>query len=161
MDGRSAVLLEQMRQGLARIEEANRAAESRLAAYDDFKERCAAIHASATAPDRSVTAVAGAGGAVQQVSFTEQATRLTPTQLSQIVTATIQQAVAAAARQQAALVQEFVGENIRISDRVAKAQQTLPGEPANPPTATRPSTRPTPQDEEDEGFGGVFRKESW
>lgn len=170
VDGHSADLLEQMRRGLERIAHADQAAADRMGRYANLEERLTAIQASVTSPDRSVTVVAGPGGGIQGVRFTEAATRLTPTQLSQVVTATIQQAAAAAAREQAAAVQEFTGDNVRIADRVAKTQETLLGQlasqavttatPSMPsaPTAGGRSRPPLPPEDDDEGFGSVLRR---
>lgn len=161
MDGRSAELLEQMRQGLDRIEQANEDAQRRMARYANLEEEMAGIQASVSSPDRSVTVVAGPGGGIQQVRFTDQATRLTATQLSEVVTATIQQAVAAAARQQAATVQDFAGDNIRIADRVAKAQEALLGQSDTALADIHPPHRSIPGErDDDEGFGSVFGRET-
>ncbi|MFI6094176.1 YbaB/EbfC family nucleoid-associated protein [Lentzea sp. NPDC051213] len=149
----SAELLEQMRQKLEFFEQANRAADARAAGYDAMGTELRSVEASAQSPDRSVTVVAGLSGSIKEIRFTEDAKRLSTTQLSQAVMATLQQAVAAAARQQAEIVQGHVGTDIPIAERVLKTQEAIFGQPAEPPA------RPRPPADDDGDTGSIFRKD--
>ncbi|WP_394620814.1 YbaB/EbfC family nucleoid-associated protein [Lentzea sp. JNUCC 0626] len=127
----SAELLEQMRQKLDFFEQANRAADARAAGYDAMGTELRDVEASAQSPDHAVTVVAGLSGSIKDIRFTDEAKRLSPGQLSQTVMATVRQAIAAAARQQAQIVQGHTG--LPIADRVLKTQQEVFGHPASPP----------------------------
>jgi YbaB/EbfC DNA-binding family len=145
----SAELLEQMRQKLEFFEQANRAADARAAGYDAMGSELRTVEASAQSPDRSVTVVAGLSGSIKEIRFTEDAKRLSTTQLSQAVMTTLQQAVAAAARQQAEIVQSHT--DLPIAERVLHTQQEVFGQPA----AQRPA-RPV---DDDEDTGSIFRRD--
>ncbi|MGW6931794.1 YbaB/EbfC family nucleoid-associated protein [Lentzea sp. NPDC054927] len=150
----SAELLEEMRQKLEFFEQANRAAEARAAGYDAMGTELRTVEASAQSPDRSVTVVAGLSGSIKEIRFTEDAKRLSTTQLSQAVMSTLQLAVAAAARQQAEIVQGHVGTDIPIAERVMKTQQEIFGQPGEPPAGPRP-----PADDDGGDTGSIFRKD--
>lgn len=149
----SAELLEQMRQKLEFFEQANRAADARAAGYDSMGTELRTVEASVQSPDRAVTVVAGLSGSVKEIRFTEDAKKLSPAQLSQSVMATLQQAVAAAARQQAEIVQSHVGTEIPIAERVLKTQQEIFGRPADPPA------RPRPPADDDDDTGTIYRRD--
>lgn len=149
----SAELLEQMRQKLEYFEQANRAADARAAGYDAMGTELRTVEASVQSPDRSVTVVAGLSGSIKEIRFTEDARKLSATQLSQAVMTTLQQAVAAAARQQAEIVQSHVGTDIPIAERVMKTQQEIFGQPGSDPPA-----RPRPPADDDD-TGSIFRKD--
>lgn len=102
----------------ARIERA----DDRFADLDQMRAEIVAIEASATSPDRSVTVVAGAGGAVTDIRFTEEAVRQRPDALARTVLATLHQAVAAAAREQAGVVEQYYGDDMRLVEQVFEAQ---------------------------------------
>lgn len=142
-----------MRQKLEFFEQANRAADARAAGYDAMGTELRDVEASAQSPDRSVTVVAGLSGSIKEIRFTEDAKRLSTTQLSQAVMATLQQAVAAAARQQAAIVQGHVGTDIPIAERVLKTQQEIFGRPSEPPA------RPRPPVDDDGDTGSIYRRD--
>lgn len=146
----SAELLHEMRQKLEFFEQANRAAERRAAGYDAMGDELRGVEASAQSPDRSVTVVAGLSGSIKDIRFTEDARRLSATQLSQAVMTTLQQAIAAAARQQAEIVQAHVGTDIPIAERVMKTQQEVFGQPA----ADRPARPPV---DDDGDTGSIYR----
>ncbi|MDT7783425.1 MAG: hypothetical protein QOF58_1844 [Pseudonocardiales bacterium] len=150
----SAELLEQMRQKLEFFEQANRAADARAAGYDSMGTELRTVEASVQSPDRSVTVVAGLSGSIKEIRFTEDAKKLSPSQLSQSVMSTLQQAVAAAARQQAEIVQSHVGTEIPIAERVLKTQQEVFGQPAGDPPA-----RPRPPVDDDENPGSIYRRD--
>ena len=148
----SAELLEQMRQKLEFFEQANRAADARAAGYDAMGTELRTVEASVQSPDRSVTVVAGLSGSIKEIRFTEDAKKLSTTQLSQAVMTTLQQAVAAAARQQAEIVQSHVGTDIPIAERVMKTQQEIFGRPDSQP-------RPRPPVDDDDGTGSIYRRD--
>ena len=148
----SAELLEEMRQKLEFFERANQAADARAAGYDDLGAELRTVEASAQSPDRAVTVVAGLSGSIKEIRFTEDAKRLSTTQLSQVVMSTLQQAVAAAARQQAEIVQGHVGTDIPIAERVLKTQQEIFG----PPSAEPPAR---PRGDDDGDTGSIFRRD--
>lgn len=148
----SAELLEEMRQKLEFFEQANRAAQARAAGYDAMGTELGTVEATVQSPDRAVTVVAGLSGSIKEIRFTEDAKRLSTTQLSQAVMSTLQQAVAAAARQQAEIVQGHVGTDIPIAERVLKTQQEIFG-----PRSEEPPARPRVDDDADTGT--IFRRD--
>ncbi|GDY29356.1 YbaB/EbfC family nucleoid-associated protein [Gandjariella thermophila] len=154
--------VERLRHRLEAVRRNQRDAEERFARLDAMRAEVAAIETAVTSSDRAVTVVAGPGGSVKSVRFADEARRLTPNQLSQTVTATIQRAVAEAAKQQATVVQSYVGDDIDVLGRVMKTQEELLGHalrpaeteaptgvpghrassPAPPPSHHRPGTQP-------------------
>jgi DNA-binding protein YbaB len=159
VDEGHADLLQQMRSGLEQIEQANAAAEDRLARLDGLTDKLAEIRASVTSPDGSVTVVAGTGGGIRDVQFSSQATRLSPTRLSEVVMTTLRQAVAEAARKQASTVDEATGE--RITDRVLKTQESVLGPAASPAAESRRSA--PPEDDAVDSFEDrdLFGRNAW
>ena len=87
------------------------------------------LQVSATSPDRAVTVVAGPGGAVLDVRLTDDALRLGTQQLGATIMATLRDAVAGAAREQAAIVQEYVGDDAPVLDQVLETQAEAMGVP--------------------------------
>ncbi len=166
-----AAQMEQLRQRLESIQGNQQKTQERFAKLDSMREEVAAIEASVTSKDRSVTVVAGPGGSVKSVQFTDDAKRLTPIQLSQAVMSTLQQAVAEAARQQAAVVQGYLGDDINIAERVMKTQEDLLGhalhangtttqaESAPDAGGGRPARHAAPQDDSEEEELSVFGSE--
>lgn len=71
-----------------------------------------ALAATATSPDATVTVVAGPGGIVRSVRFTEAALHTDAATLSATVTATIRDAVGRAGQQQLDIVRTRVGKNV-------------------------------------------------
>ena len=96
--------------------------------YAGMKEEIAAIRASATSPDRSVTVIAGAGGTVLDVRLSDQVMQSPVRVVSGSVMTTLRLAVAEGARQQAAIVQRYVGGRMNIIQRVMATQQELLGD---------------------------------
>jgi len=92
-----------------------------------MQSELANLEVTATSPDHSVTVSAGPGGAVRDIRFTEDALRLGPEQLSDMVMATVREAVADSARQQAGIVEEFAGGP--VVDQVLETQSELLGVP--------------------------------
>jgi DNA-binding protein YbaB len=94
-----------------------------------MKEEITAIRATSSSPDRSVTVVAGPGGAVIDVRLTEQAMQASSAQtLSSSIMSALRLAVADGARQQAAIVQRYVGDRMNILDRVMATQKEILGD---------------------------------
>ena len=155
--------MELLRQQLARLERTKQETDARLARIGEMRADVAAVEARVTSPDRAVTVVAGPGGSVKDISFAEEARRLSPTQLSQATMATLRQAVAEAARRQAGVVQEHLGDNLDLVNRVANTQQAafaqLGGTEPHRPASH--SGRPQ-QDVTDEGESApIMRREDW
>src|SRR5262245_60151256 len=78
-------------------------------------------------PDKSITVIAGPGGSVRDIRFTEEALQLGPEQLSTDLMTTLREAVADAARQQAAVVEEYAGGP--VLDQVLETQSEVTGVP--------------------------------
>ena len=119
--------LEQLTAAFERFEATKRRADDRLAGYAAVKDRIAEIEATAQSPDRGVTVVAGPGGAVKDLRFTPQALQQGPSALAAAALSAMRVAVAAAARKQAAVVQEFVGDDMNVLDQVLQTQAELLG----------------------------------
>jgi DNA-binding protein YbaB len=94
-----------------------------------MREELATLEVAATSPDRSVTVVAGPGGSVTDVRLTESALQLGPHGLGRTIMSTLQSAIADAARQQAAIVQEYVGDDAPVLDQVLETQAEVTGTP--------------------------------
>lgn len=107
--------------------------------YAGMKEEMAAVRASVTSPDRNVTVVAGAGGTVLDVRLSQQVMQSSPQVLSSSVMTTLRLAVAEGARQQAAIVQRYMGDRMNIIERVMATQKELFGEKKDAEAARRSS----------------------
>lgn len=145
--GSNEELLEQMRKRLADIENGSSEAEARLERYNDMGDQLKQVQAEHTSADRSVTVIAGPGGSVRDIRLTEGIKRLSPGQLSATIMDTMRQALAAAARQQAAIVQETVGET-DVLERVLKTQEQIFGVPMTvegPASGTEQQPQPSQQ----------------
>lgn len=142
--------MEKLQQQLDRIGKMKQQTDARFARLDGLKEQMESIEASVTSPDKAVTVVAGPGGGVKSIKFGEEARKLSPTQLSQSATTTLQQAVAQAARQQAEVVQGAMGEDSNVLERVMKTQEQIfgavPGEDAPAPKPAAPDPEPQRED---------------
>ena len=147
-----AAQMEQLRQRLEAIQQNQQKAQERFAKLDSMKEEVAAIEASVTSRDRAVTVVAGPGAAVKDVRFTEEVKRLTPNQLSQTVTSTIQQAVADAARQQATVIQGYLGDQVDVLGRVLKVQEEVFGHEMRPEDPTTPQASAFDDSQDQDGW---------
>ncbi len=141
-----------------------RQAEARFAEVGDMQERVAQVSTSVTSPDGTVTVVAGAGGTVTDLRLTAGAMHLEAGQLAQRIMATLRQAVAGAAQQQAGIVDEAFGDQLGfdVSGQVRQAQAeafgTAAPEPASEPQAPRPRRRPDPGDDDDFDQGPILRR---
>ncbi|GAB3005641.1 YbaB/EbfC family nucleoid-associated protein [Amycolatopsis acidiphila] len=124
-----------------------------------------ALEATATSPDRSVTVVAGPGGAVKDIRFTDAALRQSAPALSAAVLATLRQAVAEAARRQAGIVEAHVGDDMHLMDQVLETQAELFGTTPEELRASmaeqpaRPAADEPHDDHDDYGQGSVLRRE--
>src|SRR5262245_51968752 len=92
-----------------------------------MQSELATLQTSASTPDQSITVVAGPGGSVLDIRITEDAFRHGPEQLSSQLMATLREAVADAARQQAGIVEEFAGGP--VLDQVLETQSEVTGVP--------------------------------
>jgi len=103
--------------------------DDRFEQLAEMRGELESLQVSATSPDRAVTVVAGPGGAVLDVRLTEDALRLGAQQLGASIMSTLQDAVAAAAREQAAIVQEYAGDDAPVLDQVLETQAEVMGVP--------------------------------
>ncbi|WP_116101239.1 YbaB/EbfC family nucleoid-associated protein [Amycolatopsis thermalba] len=115
-------LVEQLQQKLDQVEQHKRNGEQRMAALTRMKEQIGELSVTVSSPDRTVTVVAGPGGGVQSVRVSEDALGGSAIQLSSTITSTIREVVAAAARQQAAIVQDALGEQSNVLESVLETQ---------------------------------------
>ncbi|GAB3707694.1 hypothetical protein GCM10027598_11220 [Amycolatopsis oliviviridis] len=118
--------------------------DDRFANIGGMQDELSRLEATATSPDRAVTVVAGPGGAVMDVKFTEEALRQRPEALSAAVMSTIQQAVAESARKQAAIVEEHMGDDLNLVDQVLETQAELFGTTVEDLKARMDEAAPTP-----------------
>ena len=153
--------MEQLRQQLARLQQTKEQTDARLARMGDMRAEIATVEARVTAADRSVTVVAGPGGSVKNITFGEEARRLSPTQLSQVTMSTLRQAIAEAVRKQAGVMQEHLGESLDIVARITKTQEEAfaqAGETEPPQPASHPKpAAPTSEDD----APAVTREDAW
>lgn len=112
--------------------------QSKLTNVDDqfeniagMQSELAALEVSVTSPDRAVTVVAGVGGSIQDIRFTEAAVQLGSQRLSSVVMAAVHEAVAEAARRQAGIVQTYVGGDVPVLDQVLETQAQVTGIPVD------------------------------
>lgn len=87
-----------------------------------MQSELAELTASATSPSGKVTIVAGPGGSIRDIQLTEDAVRQPAAALAAELRATVQQAVAAAAREQAQVVDRHMGGQLDVYDRVMENQ---------------------------------------
>ncbi|MEU4741789.1 YbaB/EbfC family nucleoid-associated protein, partial [Actinosynnema sp. NPDC023658] len=92
-----------------------------------MQQELAAMEAVATSPDRAVTVVAGPSGAIKDIRLTDQAMRRPPQALAAALMGTLRQAVAEAARRQAGIVENALGDDMRLTDQVLETQAQLFG----------------------------------
>ncbi len=134
-------------------------AETQFSKVGEMQGELAALESQAMSPDRSVTVVAGPGGAVRDIRLTAEAMRLQPQQLAAAIMSTLQTAVADAARKQAGIVDAHMGGafGLNVGDQVLEAQAEAMGTTAEElrskmseeaPQAAEPLGRPS-RDEAD------------
>jgi DNA-binding protein YbaB len=129
-----------------------RKVDDQLANVGRMQSEIAAIEATASNSDRSVTVVAGAGGAIKDIQLTDRALAQPPQALASDLLSTIQQAVGEAARKQAGIVDEHV-EGMGVTDQVLETQAqlfgTTPEELRERMEQERPTRAPRPSPEEE------------
>ena len=145
MEAEHSEILEQMREGVRKIEEANAAAEDRVARYEGLSDTLAGVETTKTSTDQAVSVTAGPGGSIRDIRFGPDASRLSPSKLSEVVMATLRQAVAEAAQQQAVSVAEVVGDKHDLAQRLVRAQ-----EPADEPRSAPAQRSAQPADRWDD-----------
>ncbi len=159
--------------------------DDRFANLGDMRQRLVELEAVATSPDRAVTVVAGPSGSIKDIRLTDQAMRRPPQELAAALMATLRQAVAEAARRQAGIVENALGDDMRLTEQVLETQAQLfgmskeelraatgesaPVQPSKPPTAPpttppkppAPPRRPEPEPKDDFSQQDVLRSEPW
>jgi DNA-binding protein YbaB len=136
--------------------------DDQVAGIGQMQQELATMEVVATSPDRAVTVVAGPSGAIKDIRLTDLAMRRPPHALAGALMATLRQAVAEAARRQAGIVENALGDDMHLTDQVLETQaqlfgvtpqelramteQPAPGQapPAPPYAATPPMTPPPP-----------------
>lgn len=134
--------------------------DDRFANIGDMQSELGALQATAFSSDRSVTVVAGPGGAIMDVKFTDEALRQRPEALSAALMSTIQQAVAESARRQAAIVEEHMGDDLNLVDQVLETQAELFGttvEEMRSKMVEDAPTRPRPDQSDDYSEQSVLK----
>ena len=129
---RNTELIEELRGRLNRVRADK---EAVLATVASAHAELAALAATATSPDGTVTVVAGPGGIVRSVSLRGDA------QLSAALEATIHQAVAEVTRRQLEIVRE------RLGDHVDPTQILGPQAMFLEPATALPAAPPAPDDD--------------
>ncbi|OQO91056.1 YbaB/EbfC family nucleoid-associated protein [Saccharomonospora piscinae] len=104
-----------------------RKVDDQLAGVGRMRSEIAALEATVSSSDRSVTVVAGPGGSIKDIRLDERAMAQQPQALSSALLSTIQEAVAEAARQQAGVVDEHMGGELNLTDQVVETQAQLFG----------------------------------
>jgi hypothetical protein len=120
------------------------AADNRLRAdsYRQLTEDLKHVDGTATSPDGVVTVVAGAGGALKSITFSQSVHSVPPAALSAIVMQTVAKAQADAARSQADVVRRGLG-STELLDRVLAEEERVFGDaPTRAPAA--PVVQPVP-----------------
>lgn len=119
------------------------------------------LEAQAASPDGTVTVIAGPGGSIKDIRF-RNARRHDDAALAGMVRSTLQQAVANAARRQAAIVERHTGPGLGILDQVMEVQKEAfaaeQQRPTPPPPAEQRPTPPRPAPEPHGEGGTVLRK---
>ncbi|MBP2327982.1 DNA-binding protein YbaB [Kibdelosporangium banguiense] len=129
-----------------RIEAIDSAAvDNRLRAesYRQLTEDLKQADGTATSPDGVVTVVAGAGGALKSITFSQSVHSVPPAALSTIVMQTIARAQADAARSQADAVRRGLGSTELLDRVLAEEERVFGDEPTRAPAF--PATRPVQQ----------------
>ncbi|MEV0676362.1 YbaB/EbfC family nucleoid-associated protein [Actinosynnema sp. NPDC050436] len=118
----------------------------------EMQRELAAMEVVATSPDRAVTVVAGPSGAIKDIRLTDHALRRPPHALAAALMGTLRQAVAEAARRQAGIVEQALGDDLRLTDQVLETQaelfgvtpQELRAMTEQPPDQVQPPPPPPP-----------------
>lgn len=113
---------EQLVTEFERFRSSVRSADDRFAGLGAMQQQLTELRASAASPDGGVTVVTGPGGAVLDVKFTEGALAKGPQALSAALLATLREAVGEAARRQAVIVEETMGDDLGLVEQVLETQ---------------------------------------
>jgi len=105
-----------------RFEASIRNVDDRFSGLGAMQQELTELRASAASPDGGVTVVTGPGGAVLDVKFTDAALAKGPQALSTALMATLREAVGAAARRQAVIVEEHLGDDEGLVEQVLETQ---------------------------------------
>ncbi|WP_433265844.1 YbaB/EbfC family nucleoid-associated protein [Actinosynnema sp. CS-041913] len=108
--------------------------------FDGMAAEIAALEATAESPDRAITVTAGPGGSVKAIRFTERALAQGAEALGVTAAGVLHQAVAAAARRQAEIVERYVGEDLPGLEQVLRTPVDGPGAAAPRTGADVPDT---------------------
>lgn len=116
--------LEQLREQYEQFKQKRRKAEAEnpLQRAGQLHEELSALEATVKSPSGKVTVVAGPGGSIKDILLADDAVNQPAAALAAELKATVQQAVAAAARQQATIVDEHMGGELNVYDRVLENQ---------------------------------------
>ncbi|RSD17789.1 YbaB/EbfC family nucleoid-associated protein [Amycolatopsis eburnea] len=117
-----AAEFEQLVTEFERFQSGIRNVDERFAGLGAMRQQLSELRAGASSPDGGVTVVTGPGGAVLDVKFTDAALAKGPQALSAALMATLREAVGEAARRQAVLVQEHLGDDHGLVDQVLETQ---------------------------------------
>ncbi len=101
--------------------------DQQAAGIDRMQQELAALEVVATSPDRAVTVVAGPSGAIRDIRLTDQAMRRPPHALAGAIMGALRQAVAEAARRQAGIVENALGDDMKLTEQVLETQAQLFG----------------------------------
>ncbi|MFB9683266.1 YbaB/EbfC family nucleoid-associated protein [Amycolatopsis plumensis] len=123
-----------------------RNADDRFAGLGTMRQQLTELRASAVSPDGGVTVVTGPGGAVLDVEFTEGALAKGPRALSAALLATLREAVGEAARRQAVIVEENMGDDLGLVDQVLETQAVAFGTTVEELRSKLPVEAEAPQD---------------
>ncbi|WP_236789511.1 YbaB/EbfC family nucleoid-associated protein [Amycolatopsis sp. GM8] len=134
--------------------------DQQFSGIGQMQAEIAGLEATAMSADRSVTVVAGPGGAVKEIRFADAALRQSPQALSSTVMGTLRQAVAEVARKQAGIVEEHTGSDLHVLDQVLETQAQLFGTtPEELRASMEQPQRPAPAgDPDDYSQQGVLRR---
>ncbi|MGO1054005.1 YbaB/EbfC family nucleoid-associated protein [Crossiella sp. CA198] len=139
---------------------------------DNLREaqaRMAAVVGEASSPDGVVTATVGANGVLNKLTLSARAfERVTPESLARTITGVVREAAARAQEQ----IQEELAPLATEDEPMIDLPDLLPGAPSLadllriPPVGevtenTKPAHRRPESEEDEEGYGSVFRKDGW
>jgi DNA-binding protein YbaB len=137
---------EQLVAEFERFQAGIRHADDRFAGLGAMRQQLTELRASAASADGGVTVVTGPGGAVLDVKFTEAALAKGPQALSATLLATLREAVGEAARRQAVIVEENMGDDLGLVDQVLETQAVAFGTTVDELRSKLPEAPPRPED---------------
>ncbi|WP_090055399.1 YbaB/EbfC family nucleoid-associated protein [Lentzea fradiae] len=101
--------------------------DQQFAGIGEMQQQLTEMEAVATSADRAVTVVAGPSGTIKDIRLTDLAMRRPPHALAAELMSTLRKAVAEAARRQAGIVENAVGDDLKLSEQVLETQAQLFG----------------------------------